>query len=467
MPMRNEPDLTREIVYEFLECLDEGIHIVNADGITVFYNRVASRLDGLSIKEVMGMHVLDAFPSLTKKTSTLLKVLKTGEPIAEQHQTYMNRKGKQISTINRTIPLRSEGKIVGAAEISKDITQIKELAEQVLQLQERIREPRSRKAQKESAYYCFEQIVTQNSLMLREIEKAKRAARTDSPVLVVGETGTGKELFVQSIHRDSPRMGRPFIAQNCAAIPSTLLEGILFGTAKGAFTGAEDRPGLFELADGGTLFLDEIHAMPIDLQAKLLRVLEDGGVRRVGGTRFHSVDVRIIVATNEDPLESIEKGRLRRDLFHRIHVVGLYLPPLRERKEDIECLTHYFFRKLKGQLPTTVEEIADEVMEAFFHYDWPGNVRELEHTLEGALNLAEGKAVKLEHLPPHMQKKQKKEMLPLPGLDGKSLREVLGELEQKMICLALEESGGNVLKAAKLLGIPRQTLQYKLKKREG
>jgi arginine utilization regulatory protein len=464
MSKKNGPDLTQEMIFEFLECLDEGIHIVNADGITVFYNRAASLLDGLAIKEVMGMHVLDAFPSLTKKTSTLLKVLKTGEPIAEQHQTYMNRKGKQISTINRTIPLHSGGKVVGAAEISKDITQLKELAEQVLQLQEQIREPRSRKRAKESGYYRFEHIVTQNSLMLREIEKAKRAAKTNSPVLVVGDTGTGKELFVQSIHSCSPRNGRPFIAQNCAAIPSTLLEGILFGTVKGAFTGAEDRPGLFELADGGTLFLDEIHAMPIDLQAKLLRVLEDGGVRRVGGTKFHSVDVRIIVATNEDPLESIEKGRLRRDLYHRIHVVGLYLPPLRERKEDIECLTRYFLSKLKGQLSTAVEEIADEVMEAFFRYDWPGNVRELEHTLEGALNLATGKEVKLDHLPPHIQKKKEEKTFTVPRLDGKSLREVLGEVERKMIRQALDETEGNVLKAAELLGIPRQTLQYKLKK---
>jgi arginine utilization regulatory protein len=246
-----------------------------------------------------------------------------------------------------------------------------------------------------------------------------------------------------------------------------LLEGILFGTVKGAFTGAEDRPGLFELADGGTLFLDEIHAMPIDLQAKLLRVLEDGGVRRVGGTKFHSVDVRIIVATNEDPLESIEKGRLRRDLYHRIHVVGLYLPPLRERKEDIECLTRYFLSKLKGQLSTAVEEIADEVMEAFFRYDWPGNVRELEHTLEGALNLATGKEVKLDHLPPHIQKKKEEKTFTVPRLDGKSLREVLGEVERKMIRQALDETEGNVLKAAELLGIPRQTLQYKLKKWRG
>ncbi|SMP25975.1 arginine utilization regulatory protein [Laceyella tengchongensis] len=457
------PGMKQDMIVEFLECLDEGVHIVNAEGSTIYYNKVASQLDGMPADEVIGMHVLEAFPSLTHKSSTLLSVLKTGQALEEREQTFMNRKGKRVTTINRTIPLRSKGKVVGAAEISKDLTRMKELSDQVLHLQERIRHPRGSREQEVKRFYSFDDIVTQNPLMLKEIERARRAARTHSPVLVIGETGTGKELFVQAIHRDSSRRDQPFIVQNCAAIPASLLEGILFGTARGAFTGAEDRPGLVELADGGTLFLDEIHAMPIDLQAKLLRVLEDGQVRRVGGTELRSFDVRVIVATNEDPLLSIKEGRLRRDLYYRIHVVGIHLPPLRERPEDITCLTHYFFRKLKGQWHSPVKRIADEVMEAFVRYDWPGNVRELEHTVEGALNLALEEELQLVHLPRHFQAIEPTQVIRMKGSGG-CLREMLWDVEARLIREAMEEAGGNVLQAAKRLGIPRQTLQYKLKK---
>lgn len=274
-------------------------------------------------------------------------------------------------------------------------------------------------------------------------------------------------MFVQSIHSASGRVKGPFIVQNCAAIPSTLLEGILFGTVKGAFTGSEDRPGLFELADGGTLFLDEIQSMPIELQAKLLRALEEGGVRRVGDARFRSVDVRIIVATNEDLLISMQKGKLRKDLYYRIHVVGIHLPPLRERKDDIPCLTRYFFRKLKAEIDSPAGEIDDEVFRLFHQYHWPGNVRELAHTIEGALTLATEKKLSVDHLPAHFKNRKSDAGIQLSTLfkeNSKSLREVVREVETRLIRQAMKETGGNVLKAARRLGIPRQTLQYKLKK---
>ncbi|SFI68563.1 sigma-54 interaction domain-containing protein [Thermoflavimicrobium dichotomicum] len=458
-------DPAEEMFKKVLECLDEGIHIVDSSGFTVFYNRAASLLDDLPVQEVLGKHVLEAFPSLTEKTSTLLKVLKTGEPVKEKQQTYMNSQGKQITTVNKTLPIRIKGKLIGAVEIAKDITRIKELSEKVIDLQEQIQEPK-KKRHRIKRMYCFEDIITQNTKMQQAIERAKRVALSSSPVLVVGETGTGKELFVQSIHSSSPRKEKSFVVQNCAAIPSTLLESILFGTVKGAFTGAEDRLGLFELADGGTLFLDEIHAMPIDLQAKLLRVLEDGLVRRVGETMHRSVDVRIIVATNEDPLQSVREGRLRKDLFYRIHVVRIQLPPLRERKEDIPLLTHYFLRKLKEKVNSPVERCSDEVMDLFLQYDWPGNVRELEHTVEGALHLATDTELKMEHLPPHFASLKMTDATCLHmNIDlDRTLPEVLAEVEEKLIRKALNTSDGKILLAAEKLGIPRQTLQYKLKR---
>ncbi|MBH8586163.1 sigma 54-interacting transcriptional regulator [Thermoactinomyces sp. CICC 10520] len=455
------------MICRFLDCLNEGVHIVDARGMTVFYNKAASKLDGMEIDEVMGVHVLEAFPSLTQKTSTLLNVLQTGKSIEEKQQSFMNRRGQRVLTVNRTIPLRVRGEVVGAAEISRDITQVKELSDQVIHLQEKMNPTPRRLTSKKQSFYQFADIVTQNPVMLKEIEKAKRAAQTKSPVLVVGETGTGKELFVQSIHSASGRVKGPFIVQNCAAIPSTLLEGILFGTVKGAFTCSEDRPGLFELADGGTLFLDEIQSMPIELQAKLLRALEEGGVRRVGDARFRSVDVRIIVATNEDLLISMQKGKLRKDLYYRIHVVGIHLPPLRERKDDIPCLTRYFFRKLKAEIDSPAGEIDDEVFRLFHQYHWPGNVRELAHTIEGALTLATEKKLSVDHLPAHFKNRKSDAGIQLSTLfkeNSKSLREVVREVETRLIRQAMKETGGNVLKAARRLGIPRQTLQYKLKK---
>lgn len=453
--------VTEEMLQEVLHSIDEGIHVVNTEGITIFYNPVAAALDGMAVEEVLGTHVLEAFPSLTNKTSTLMQVLQTGQPIYNQRQTYTNRYGKRIVTINSTIPLRVGGRLAGALEVSKDVTRIQELAEQVIDLRRRIRKPGRKTAASEPRLFRFEEILTRNLQMMKAIERAKRAAATRSPVLVVGETGTGKELIVQSIHSASPRRDQPFIAQNCAAIPSSLLEGILFGTVKGAFTGAEDRPGLFELADGGTLFLDEIQAMPADLQAKLLRVLEEGAVRRVGEGNARWVDVRILCATNEDPALSVEEGRLRRDLFYRIQVVRIDLPPLRERREDIPLLTSHFIQEYNRQLGKLVSGLLPAVEDMFLRYDWPGNVRELKHAIEGAMNVAEGETITPEDLPPHLLSEAK---LPQPEGEDRPLREVLAEVERRMIRDTLNACGGNVRQAARRLGIPRQTLQYKLKK---
>jgi arginine utilization regulatory protein len=463
---------TEEMLKEVLRSIDEGIHVVDAEGITVFYNDVAAGLDGLTVEEVLGCHVLEAFPSLTHRTSTLLKVIEHGNPIYNQRQTYTNRHGKRIVTINTTVPLIVEGRRVGAMEVAKDITRIQELSEKLIELQTQRGESapsRGRKEEKRESrgLYRFEQILTKNTRMLREIGRAKKAAATRSPVLVVGETGTGKELMVQSIHHDSPRKNRPFIAQNCAAIPSSLLEGILFGTVKGAFTGAEDRPGLFELAAGGSLFLDEVHAMPLDLQAKLLRVLEDGVVRRVGDVRTRPVDVRIFAATNEEPEVSLREGRLRKDLYYRIHVIRISLPPLRERREDIPLLTRHFLRQYNIQFGRQVLRVSPEVEQFFEQYDWPGNVRELQHAIEGAMNWVDGEEIRQEHLPPHLEPvadlSEIKEIR-TGAAETNDLPTILSRVEEQLIREAMEACSHNIRQASIRLGIPRQTLQYKLKK---
>ncbi|MCS1352638.1 sigma-54-dependent Fis family transcriptional regulator [Mechercharimyces sp. CAU 1602] len=446
-----------------LQRIDDGIHIVDKEGITLFYNDMAATLDGLSVEEVTGAYILDVFPSLNQKTSTLLQVLDCGRAINHQQQMYTNRYGKQIVTINRTVPLYIEGKLVGALEIAKDITYVKNLSEQVRQLQTEIRERgKKKRVFMQSGAVDREPIITQSEKMEQALDRAQKAAQTSSPVLVVGETGTGKELIVQMIHRLSNERHTSLVVQNCAAIPASLLEGLLFGTVRGAFTGAEDRAGLFELADGGTLFLDELHAMPIELQAKLLRVLEEGVVRRVGDLKERTARARLLVATNQDPEESIRTGQLRSDLYYRIQVVRITLPPLRERMEDLPLLTRFFISSYNERFQKRVRGITTDVGQIFQRYDWPGNVRELKHAVEGAMNLVEGEWIESKHLPAHIvhspeEKRQK-------TLSFQPLREAVQELEEKMIRQALQKEAGNIVKAAQVLEIPRQTLQYKMKK---
>nr|WP_052330218.1 sigma-54-dependent Fis family transcriptional regulator [Thermicanus aegyptius] len=463
-----------------LNTIDEGIHVVNAKGVTIFYNRVAASHDNLSVEEVIGRPILEVFPSLSKETSTLLQVVKTGIPILNQQQSYTNLKGVRITTVNTTLPLWVDGKLMGAVEIAKDITKIKELSEKWIDLQVKLqtKQPLKKRGKLPSqAPFTLQDLITQNPEMIRLKERAAKAAETSSPILISGETGTGKELVVQGIHNASKRRDGPFIAQNCAALPGTLLEGILFGTVKGSFTGAENRPGLFELADGGTLFLDELNSMPMDLQAKFLRVLQEGMVRRIGGTQVTPVDVRVIAAMNRAPQEALSAGELRMDLFYRIQVVHLELPPLRRRREDIPLLIDHFLRKFNLLFNKGVTGVEKEVMERLVAYHWPGNVRELENRIESAMNWVEGEILLREHFPAEImgedtEEKSRQEMGSGPygaplSAETLHLRNALQETEERFIGQAMRIAKGNVQKAAILLGIPRQTLQYKLKKWKG
>lgn len=459
-----------------MHAVDEGIHVVDRQGVTILYNREAGLNDELEPHEVIGRHLLEVFPSLNEHTSTLLKVLATGQPIVNQEQSFTTYKGQRVTTINSTWPiLDARGELVGAIEVSKDVTRVRELSERVVDLQaELIGRRRRRGAARSEARYSLDDLVGQHARWIRVKEQALRAARGDSPVLVFGETGTGKELLVHALHRESPRHAGPLVAQNCAALPEGLLEGILFGTVKGSFTGAEDRPGLFELADGGTLYLDEINSMDLGLQAKLLRVLQDGHVRRVGDVRERSVDVRVIASTNEDPQAAVQERRLRQDLYYRINVVCLELPPLRERVSDIPLLTTHFLRKHRGALGSRVRTVSEAVAHFFRGYGWPGNVRELEHAIQAGLHMAQGEELRLEDLPAHLQRAAEALGLApgrtvdtvtaaVPFLDPHELRSSLAAAEREAVRSALEECGWNLSRAARRLGIPRQTLQYRIK----
>ena len=259
-----------------------------------------SQLERMDQKDVIDKPLLDIFKSLNKESSTLLKVLETEKSITNQKQTYLNKDGKEITTINSTMPLIFNNQKVGALEIAKNITKIKELSDIILNLHRKISNP-TQTIKNKINKYTFDNIICESDSMKSAVKIAKRACETPASVLIYGETGTGKELFAQGIHYGSDRFDKPFIAQNCAAFPESLLEGLLFGTSKGGFTGAIDRAGFFEEANGGTLLLDEINSMPLNLQAKLLRVLQEGYVRRIGASKDIPVDVRIIATTNEEP----------------------------------------------------------------------------------------------------------------------------------------------------------------------
>ncbi len=456
----------KSIIETIIQNIDVGIHVIDEKGTTVIYNQAMADMEGLQINDVIGKRLLDIFPSLTSETSTLYRVLKTKKPIYDTKQTYLNKHGKQIKTINSTIPIMLTPSKYGALEIAKDITKEQELSKQVEYLQHELA---TKDLEDEKLKgYTFKSLMGEDEKFISSIGIAKKAANSSSTVLIYGETGTGKELFAQSIHNESNRKDKPFIAQNCAALPESLLESILFGTVKGSFTGAINRPGLFEQANGGTLLLDEINSMGLQLQAKLLRVLQEGYVRRIGGLQEIPIDVRIIATTNEEPEDIVQKGHLRKDLYYRLNVISLNIPPLRERKKDIPTLVEHFIKKYNVRLNKDIWYLSNDVKEAFMSYDWPGNVRELENLIEGAANMINKEhIIKPEHFSHEIYHKMFsdfKSTYSISSEEHKSLDEVLEQVERSMIQNAMAHCGGNISKSAQRLGIKRQTLQHKLKK---
>jgi len=310
-------------------------------------------------------------------------------------------------------------------------------------------------------------IVAASPAMIEVLELVERAAEYKATVLLTGESGTGKEVLARAIHAQSPRRGESFVAVNCGAIPEALLESELFGHAKGAFTGADRaRRGLFTEADGGTMFLDEVGELPLALQVKLLRVLQEEEVRPLGDSKSHRVDVRVLAATSRDLEAEIAAGRFREDLFYRLNVLRVRVPPLRERRQDIPLLVDHFLAAFRDAIGKPVRGIADDALARLVAYRWPGNVRELENVLERAVILASGDRLGIAELPSNVVPDEASE--PAAAADGRdlSLRTARRAAETAMIRRALRETGGNRTHAARLLGISHRALLYKLKEYE-
>jgi len=452
-----------------MEWLEEGIIVLDKDFTITYYKPASTDITGFDPDEAIGRNLFDVFPHLDSSTSTFYKVITTGKPVINEVQNYINYKGKSVSIITTTVPVYEDGELAGAFEIFKDLTNVRELSEKILMLQNELYSKKSGKKDKISngTQYTIDDIVGESRTMTELKDRIRKIGNSSSPVFIYGETGTGKELIVQSIHNLSSRRDKPFIAQNCAALPENLLESILFGTAQGSFTGAKDRPGLFELADGGTLFLDEINSMNLELQSKLLRVIQDGVIRRIGSSVTKEVNVRIIAATNMNPDIMLEHNLMRRDLFYRLNVVYIHVPPLRERKEDIPLLTNHFINVLNRKMDKNIKGVTEEVQQRFFDNEWPGNVRELENTIESAMNFADGDYITLEDVQNYniLGRSPSYTVQTIRGIPKDlGLKSALAEYEKSLIISAIEEAGGNCAKAARTLKIPKQTLHGKLKR---
>lgn len=472
-----------EILKKVLENIDEGVHFIDKNGVTRLYNHNMSEIENMNQESVLGKRFsTNIFKSMSERDSTLLRVLKEKIEIRNNLQKYLNRNGKEIITVNSTIPIEMNGEIVGALEIAKNMTSIKSLSDEVIKLQkvneELIENEKiiDKKIIKKEKKYNFQEIVGQSEQIKKSIDMARKASQSEAAVFIFGETGTGKELLSQSIHYNSNRKNGPFLAINCAALPEGLFEGILFGTAKGGFTGAVDKAGLFEQANGGTLLLDEINSIPPQLQAKLLRVLQEKVVRRVGGTKDIPVDVRIISTTNENPKDIIKSGRLRLDLYYRLNVIFLEIPPLRERKKDILLLVEKFIENYNRKLNKDVRGISEEVEKIFTSYIWPGNIRELDNIIYSSMVMTDNEVIDKNSLNMYWdnelfeEKKEKDIYVNLTGIKeemgdlSQKLDDKLSQVEEEYIKNAIVSYPNNLSKAAAFLGISRQALQYKMKK---
>ena len=429
----------------FLQSISDGLLAVDCDGLVEEINAVGERILGCEAGAVLHRHIDD----LVEDKPPLREWLERGGQFSNRVVTLNAVSGKIAAMANLQPIMGAAAHAAGAVLTFREMGEVGRLVNRVIGVQRT---------------FSFEDIIGRSSVMEKTVELARIAAGIDSNILIQGETGTGKEVFAQAIHNDSAYNEGPFLAVNCAALPHDLIESELFGYVEGAFTGAskKGRLGKFELASSGTLFLDEIGEMPADIQAKLLRVLQEKAIVRVGGDRTIPIDCRVITATNQDLPKAVDEGRFRRDLLYRLNVITIEVASLRERREDIPLFIQRFVDVFAERNNKVVSSIDDRAMEELIDYDWPGNVRELENAIEYAVALVQGRMISREDLPHHLQNV-------VVGEDGTELtdferaRELHDKAQRQLFLEALRAERGDVLGAAQLLGMSRATLYRRLK----
>jgi len=471
--MSRELDSTRALVRTLEEVLSgagEWMVVVDVNGIVTMISEEYAEFNGTTVADAVGKHVTEVV-----ENTRMHVVAKTGVAEIGERQTIHGR----ALIVNR-IPLRDGDRVIGAygRVVFKTVEQLRELASKMNLLESKVKYYEEELTHLRGARYTFGSIVGAGPVITAAKEEAERASRTDSTVLLRGETGTGKELFAHAIHAAGPRRAGPFIKLNCAAVPAELLESELFGYEEGAFTGARrgGEPGKFELAAGGTLFLDEIGDMPLPMQAKLLRVLQEKEVDRLGGTGSRRLDLRLIAATGRNLEEMVGQGTFRADLYYRVNVIPIRIPPLREHSEDLGAIAEAFLARLSADTGEPKRRLSGELLEILRAYPWHGNVRELQNGLERAVAMSPREVLRPEHFPAHLLRfghGVRKGAIPVSaGADGEetpaiapgSLASVKAEAERSAIVSALAAAGGNRTKAAELLRIHRVKLHEKIKR---
>ncbi|KLU59797.1 arginine utilization regulatory protein RocR [Peptococcaceae bacterium CEB3] len=471
-PVSAEEEWRRKvIIYEsILNTIHEGVLVTDPSGYVIFYNQELSSLEGISPAEAIGRKVTDLYRQ-SVGTGEHQLVSQTAKPIPESLQRYFTEQGKEVQSVASTVPVLEQKELLAVYSVCRETTHMKEMLTRTMQLQgvqARTEDPERKKnaGPPAGATYRFTDIIGKSKAIRDVITGAQRAMAASSNIMVYGETGTGKELLVQSIHNGSSRHAQPFVALNCAAVPENLLETMLFGAVKGAYTGAVPTVGLFEYVNEGTLYLDEINSMSIGLQAKLLRALQERSFRRVGSVKEIALRCRIISSINVDPLTCLHRQLLREDLFYRLTVISLYLPPLRERREDIPLLIESFIRKHSPQ--KSPKRMAPDLEEALVNYRWPGNIRQLENTIESMICMSgDEESLSIDHLPVYLRTQIETGRSGHSGVGHdlpRRLNPSLLTAENSIIVEVLRKHHGNLSRAAKELGILRQSLQYRVKK---
>ena len=459
----------------FFELLDVPIAIIDTHGTYIYYNEASAQIDQIPRNEAIGANILSLYKDMDTESSTMLQAVIKGAEYRSCTQIYYNKYGNKVEYVHSTSPIYDDaGSIIGAIEIglSKNISQrmTKEVSTLIRTL--------SRHSKSERA----PAIIYRSEKMMHVIEQTMRIAMQDVPVMIYGATGTGKELFAHLIHDNSERREKPFIAVNCAAIPETLIESMMFGTEKGAYTGAEKKQGYIEMAEGGTLFLDELNSLSIDMQPKLLRYLQDRSYWRIGGDRERHSNVRVIAAVNEVPMLLVKEGRLREDLFYRLCVGFISIPSLVERKEDITLLAKHFIDKYQPSLNHAITDLDPSTKILLESLPWDGNVRMLENTIIRSLIFQDmpGKlqpssinmidiSLSREEVTPSIRPlaREAEELQNIANTDAEThvnLDEAVKFYERNLIVRALNRHRGCLSKAARELGMHRSTLQYKVER---
>jgi PAS domain S-box-containing protein len=423
-----------------LDSINEGVFTVDAGWRITSFNRAAETITGVSRQQAIGRPCCEVFrATICERACALKRTIETGKPVVNATGEILNASGQRIPIRISAALLRDEtGQTIGGVETFQDLSSIEQLRKEL------------------EARYTFEDIVGRSPAMLKLFENLPDIAESSSTVLLEGASGTGKELFARAIHNLSPRSQRRFVAVNCAALPDTLLESELFGYKAGAFTDARrDKAGRFALAAGGTIFLDEIGDISPAMQVRLLRVLQERTIEPLGSVEPLPVDVRVVAASNKDLAELVRQGRFRDDLFYRIRVIHLKIPPLRERREDIPLLIGRFIAKFNRLQGKDIAGVSEEAMVRLMEHDYPGNVRELENIIEQAFVLCRSGRIEITHLPPELRP----EALRASATGAMTLR----SMEAFLIETALQRHAGNQAKAARELGINPSTLYRKLR----